>query len=627
MGGDVSIRNASGSSSITLGSVLESGGTLTVDATNVRLTGDLQFASTGIATAPTNVTVANTASIQDAIDIAGVGATITLDAGTFHERGILLDKRVEIVGQGKDAATGSVIDANPMAPGYVGRSSALNGLVVAAGGIDAANALSLQNFAVANAALNGIAVNRGLAGNTLRFIDLTNIASTMNGNDGLLITGSGTATDLAFAGIVLTMNKGDGLGIDGGTVRRLSMQGDVISTNSGDGLRVLHASIEDLAIDHVAIASNGEDGIHIEQSDISDFTIQNAHVGQAPNGSSIFIGNQRDGFRAENSTLTGLAFLDSFFNGNGADGIGILVSVIESGPVTLHDPSMRITTGFTLRNLQSIGNDNGIDFNGDTASDVTIKNAVIAENRSDGIVIVTTDNVPSSFTDLVIQDSAIGAAPNPLGGVFIGNGADGFHAEVTTFTGVAFLDSSFNGNGVRLNGADGIVFGTSTISTGPITLDGGTQIAGAGFTFENSQAVRNTGNGVQFNTVTASDISFRSDIIADNELDGILIQDKDPGEGAVSSITDLLIQDSYLGAAPNPLGGTFAANRATGLPPATRPLPEWASLIRSLTATAPARTAATGFCSSTAGLMRSRWPRQAPCLRRSSLASGSRARK
>src|SRR4029079_4925787 len=144
------------------------------------------------------------------------------------------------------------------------------------------------------------------------------------------------------------------------------------------------------------------------------------------------------------------------------------------------------------------------------------------------------------------------------------NGADGFHAEVTTFTGVAFLDSSFNGNGVRLNGADGIVFGTSTISTGPITLDGGTQIAGAGFTFENSQAVRNTGNGVQFNTVTASDISFRSDIIADNELDGILIQDKDPGEGAVSSITDLLIQDSYLGAAPNPLGGTFAANRGNG---------------------------------------------------------------
>ena len=455
----------------------------------------------------------------------------------------------------------------------------------------------------------------------------------MNGNDGLLITGSGTATDLAFAGIVLRMNKGDGLGIDSGTVRRLSLQGDVISTNSGDGLRVLHAtlsdisvqsmseisengghgvhvigsaiapesavtgsfgfiidsstlvnngfdgirieadtssattlraSIEDLTIDHVAIASNDEDGIHIEQSDISDFTIQNAHVGQAPNGSSIFIGNQRDGFRAENSTLTGLAFLDSFFNGNGADGIGILVSVIDSGPVTLHDPSMRITTGFTLRNLQSIGNDNGIDFNGDTASDVTIKNAVIAENRSDGIVIVTTDNVPSSFTDLVIQDSAVGAAPNPLGGVFIGNGADGFHAEVTTFTGVAFLDSSFNGNGVRLNGADGIVFGTSTISTGPITLDGGTQIAGAGFTFENSQAVRNTGNGVQFNTVTASDISFKSDIIADNELDGILIQDKDPGEGAISSIGAFSIEDSYLGAAPNPLGGTFAGNRGNG---------------------------------------------------------------
>jgi hypothetical protein len=179
----------------------------------------------------------------------------------FTSAGYWLDKRVEIVGQGKDAATGSVIDANPMASGYVGRSSAPQRACRCAGGTDAANALSLQNFAVANSALNGIVVNRGLAANTLRFIDLTNIASTMNGNDGLLITGSGTATDLAFASIVLTMNKGDGLGIDSGTVRRLSMQGDVISTNSGDGLRVLHATLSDISVQSMSeISENGGHG-------------------------------------------------------------------------------------------------------------------------------------------------------------------------------------------------------------------------------------------------------------------------------------------------------------------------------------------------------------------------------
>jgi hypothetical protein len=130
---------------------------------------------------------------------------------------------------------------------------------------------------------------------------------------------------------------------------------------------------------------------------------------------------------------------------NGADGIGILVSVIESGPVTLHDPSMRITTGFTLRNLQSIGNDNGIDFNGDTASDVTIKNASLRR----------TDLTASSLSPRTTFQQFYGSGdpglccrggPEPAGRCLHRQRGRRISRRSHHLHGVAFLDSSFNGN-------------------------------------------------------------------------------------------------------------------------------------------------------------------------------------
>src|SRR5439155_4697238 len=107
--------------------------------------------------------------------------------------------------------------------------------------------------------------------------------------------------------------------------------------------------------------------------------------------------------------------LDSFFNENGTgiiggDGIRFFDSTIASGLVTLHDPSMTLTTGFTLKNSQVVGNsDDGVEFDGVTAIDVTFTGDTIAANNDDGVFIIDSD-----VNDLAIQNSFLAPAANPL---------------------------------------------------------------------------------------------------------------------------------------------------------------------------------------------------------------------
>ena len=181
---------------------------------------------------------------------------------------------------------------------------------------------------------------------------------------------------------------------------------------------------------------------------------------------------------ANDSTFTGLAFLDSFFNENGTgviggDGIRFFNSTINSGLVSLHDPSITFTTGFALKNSQVVGNmstfinGHGVEFNGVTATDVTIKNTDIAENTGNGVFIID-----SAFTDFAIQNSYLGEVLDGMGmQLFAGNGVDGSHGENSTFTGVAFLNSFFNLNGTVGLGGEGIRFFNSTINSGLVSLD------------------------------------------------------------------------------------------------------------------------------------------------------------
>ena len=126
--------------------------------------------------------------------------------------------------------------------------------------------------------------------------------------------------------------------------------------------------------------------------------------------------------------------------------------------------------------------------------------------------------------------------------VFDGNGMNGFFARDSILTGVAFLGSLFNGNGASQAGGDGIRFLRSTINQGTVTLEG-TGLSSivtltTGFTLKDSEVVGNTMNGVEFDTVTATDVTFDNATIASNGGDGLLI---DP-----SSINGLVVSNARI---------------------------------------------------------------------------------
>jgi hypothetical protein len=86
-------------------------------------------------------------------------------------------------------------------------------------------------------------------------------------------------------------------------------------------------------------------------------------------------------------------FLNSFFNGNGEDGILFDTSTITSGIVTFDDGTPQtLTTGFTLQSSQTVGNRlDGVLLLDSDVADLTFKNAIIADNREDGLFIVGTE--------------------------------------------------------------------------------------------------------------------------------------------------------------------------------------------------------------------------------------------
>src|SRR5206468_566587 len=168
----------------------------------------------------------------------------------------------------------------------------------------------------------------------------------------------------------------------------------------------------------------------------------------------------------------------------------------------------------------------------------------------------TNDAFASSFTDLAIQDSHLGAAPNPLGVSFAGNGGDGFDAQSSTFTGVAFLDSFFNDNGIGKNGGSGIAFISSSINPGTVTLHDPSMMLLTGFKLQGSQAVGNATDGVLFGGVMATDVTIKSTDIAANGV-GVFV--------VASNVSDFVIQDAHLGEVLEAMGNQiFAGNVGEG---------------------------------------------------------------
>jgi hypothetical protein len=267
------------------------------------------------------------------------------------------------------------------------------------------------------------------------------------------------AEDTTFTGMLflnstfnangLSTNNGDGgIEIIGGEIKQgtvtfddgtpntlqtgFTLQDSQVVGNSDDGVEFDTVTATDVTFKGDTIAENGDDGVFITDSDVSDLVIQNSYLG----ATSTLKGNGGNGFDAFNATITGAAFLDSFFNENGFDGIDFDTTTITSGTVTFDNGTPQtLTTGFTLQNSQALGNDfQGVLLFDSDVADVTFKNAILADNRQDGLFIVGTE-----VAVLTIDSSFLGAAPNGSGGKFLGNDITGFEIQ----------DSSFTGSGLR----------------------------------------------------------------------------------------------------------------------------------------------------------------------------------
>jgi hypothetical protein len=187
-----------------------------------------------------------------------------------------------------------------------------------------------------------------------------------------------------------------------------------------------------------------------------------------------------------------------------------------------------------------------VQFNTVTASDISFRSDIIADDELDGILIQDKDpgeGAVSSITDLLIQDSYLGAAPNPLGGTFAANRGNGFAARDTSFTGVGFVESFFNGNGTSQIGGDGILFFHSRINAEPMAPPSTVPASlKPGFRLSGSQVIGNKAEGIEIDAVAATGLTIDKSIIAENALEGLFVYDTDLRDRIVSNITDFVIQ-------------------------------------------------------------------------------------
>ena len=262
------------------------------------------------------------ATIQAAIDAAGAGHAISVDAGTYAENLVINsagDGAITLVGAGKgsDAASNTIIQ------GVSANSDAIH---IAHGGTAADQRVTLSNLRVTGgqgASNLGMGVEIGGSGNA-SYITFDNVASVGNEGEGIGLNHVGPTDDIVVTNSLLADNGAGGFRVPTSlaSLGTLTISDTTIQNNAGIGLIVytpgtisvsnstfsgnasgLHTGGDmvltgfvdgDLALDNVSFTSNNADvairvsGSHDGGSPISAATISMTDVTisgtQASNG-------------------------------------------------------------------------------------------------------------------------------------------------------------------------------------------------------------------------------------------------------------------------------------------------------------------------------------------------------
>jgi parallel beta-helix repeat protein len=480
---------------------------------------------------------------------------------------------IEIVsGDGNDVL-GNMIGTDVTGENAIGNSS--GGLIVNSsnntiGGTNDFN-ISEPNLISGNQG-DGIEINVGtknvVLGNMIG-TDLMGELSLPNGNDGLLIQGSGNntigGTDSDAMNLIsgngdygIHVDGGDGntflgnfVGTDvnetiaipngsgglffeksghntiGGTVEGA---GNLISGNEGNGIEisggagdnVLQGNLIGSFISIVATIGNQGDGLLIESAG------HNTIGGTVMAAMNVISGNQNNGIEIMNAggnciqgndVGTDSSGLDPI--GNGEDGL-----LLESSPNnTIGGPID--TGGNVISDNGADGSGNGIEIN--VGNGNLILGNMIGTDSSGGDGSQT--SLGNGEDGLLIEDSGsntIGGTASGLGNLISGNQFSGI--EVDTGGGNVFLGNMIGTDGSGYdpmgNGQDGIMLSDSSNNTIGGTVSGSSNLISA-----------NVGNGIEINTGNDSGVAVNNDVLGNmigtdvtgatalgNTMDGVLLE-------------------------------------------------------------------------------------------------------
>ena len=276
-------------------------------------------AATTITVGPGGPPTYDYASIQDAIDAASPGDTITVAAGTYAET-VVIDKQLTL--QGTDSAS-TIIDASVGTLDY--------GILLTAGGVSASQRLTIKGLTIKNSPSHGIKAYKA-GGLNLDYVTLDDVVLTLNTNRGMEIHNGVTVSDMEIKNCEFVSNGTQGLR----TASNVVVDGMTIADSKFNG---------------------NSYGIYL-QGTINGVTILRSEFNNSVGGYG--------GYMTETGPLTNLLIKDSEFNNNV---VGLMVwNVQDNAGITI--------TGSLFQN-----NDRwGVLIWGNTLTDVLIEDSTVLNN-------------------------------------------------------------------------------------------------------------------------------------------------------------------------------------------------------------------------------------------------------
>jgi nitrous oxidase accessory protein NosD len=424
----------------------------------------------------TEVTVSPDETIQDAIDRAEVGDTITIPEGTYEES-IKINKKVTLQGDGE-----VILDGNSLGD--------MNGITITGSQTTIRN-INVRRFSATGISISGSDV-------LSRDVTIRNVVSRLNGDSGLFVATATDSSILTISNSRFTNNGGSGIS-GSGEFDEVSIINVELSDNSYDGVSI---SSKLVTAQQISANNNGgaetfssdDPGIGLEIDGATDVTIEDITT-RDNTKENILIGG-------EPLTRSVTIYNASIKRSEDADGLRIESATEEDST--------------ELRNITSISNsDDGIDIR---SKEVSLNDSIINDNNYDGVYLES-DSVTVSNT----------SANNNGGARFFSGDDPGIGLEIDGATDVTIEDITTQDNTKENILIDGEPLSRSvTIYSASIKRSedtDGLRIESAteedSTELRNITSISNSDDGID---IRSKEVSLNDSIINDNNYDGVYLE-------------------------------------------------------------------------------------------------------